>query len=360
MIISSPNSFFASKNTTKGFQSDFNKIFYPDELDRIYIMKGGPGTGKSSFMRDIARFSESKNVTVEYFYCSSDPVSLDGIILKEPKIALIDGTSPHLVDPNFPGIVENIINLGNFWDINKLSENKREIIQLIKDKSKFYKRAYQFLSAYGEIGGEIFQLAKGCLDSKKMIENIFRQSEKVFRKNADGNEQIRNIATFGADGLVETLSYQNISEKIWVVEDHLFSGHLYLKELENLARNHNQNFMKSTSPVLPDYPNALYFSDSKSCFILGKRDYDFEIPGKEYHYINMKRFLNAEKVKENKQKNKFGLKCMAMLLEGASDAFREAKSIHKELESYYISAMDFEKMKEIKKMVQKAILDSIS
>ncbi len=359
MILSSPRSFFASRNTVSGFHSDFQTIFSPTDLNQIYIMKGGPGTGKSSFMRDIANFAKEHGITVEYFFCSSDPKSLDGIILKEPKIAIIDGTSPHTTDPNFPGVVENIINLGNFWDINKLAENKTEIIGLIKEKTKFYKRAYQFLSAYGEIAREIFSMSKSNLNCKKMMENLARQSEKVFTKNASGKISYRNIATFSAEGLVKSDSFLYLSKTIYIVEDYLFSGYIYLKALEELSEQKKQNVVISRSPILTEYPNALYFPDTKCAFVIGERDYDTELPQIEYHYVNMKRFLNMEKIKENKQKNKFGYKCMAMLLDGATESFDEAKRIHKNLESYYISAMDFDRLEEIKNLVKSSILDKL-
>ena len=47
--------------------------------------------------------------------CSSDNNSLDGIVIPKLKIAILDGTA-HVVDPVFPGVVDEIINLGQFWD----------------------------------------------------------------------------------------------------------------------------------------------------------------------------------------------------------------------------------------------------
>ena len=44
--------YFASANTEKGFVSYFDEIY--GVLDRVYIIKGGPGTGKSHFIRNIA------------------------------------------------------------------------------------------------------------------------------------------------------------------------------------------------------------------------------------------------------------------------------------------------------------------
>lgn len=53
--------------------------------------------------------------SVEYYYCSSDTSSLDGIVLKHSGTAILDGTSPHTTDPAYPGAVEEIINMGDFF-----------------------------------------------------------------------------------------------------------------------------------------------------------------------------------------------------------------------------------------------------
>ena len=43
--------FFAAANTEEGFYSIFESVFPPSALDKIFIIKGGPGTGKSTLMR---------------------------------------------------------------------------------------------------------------------------------------------------------------------------------------------------------------------------------------------------------------------------------------------------------------------
>ena len=69
---------------------------------------------------------------VEYFHCSSDPNSLDGIIINDLKIALIDGTAPHTLEPKYAGAVEMIINIGDFFDEKRLILQKNEISGIIQ------------------------------------------------------------------------------------------------------------------------------------------------------------------------------------------------------------------------------------
>lgn len=356
MIQTEDRTFFASMNSCNGFYSDFHTIFDPLKLEKTYILKGGPGTGKSTFMKTVSEIAKNKGLIVEHYICSSDPNSLDGIIILEKSIAILDGTSPHTFDPNFPGVVENTINLGSFWNSEKLCQNKSEIISLIKEKKKFFHRANKFLTAYGEIQNEIISISKEALLKTKMNQNIQRQGQAVFTKNSTLNVAKKNIATINKFGYVKLDSFEKMSKNIYIIEDNCFSGYLYLKELLNLAISENQDIYVSSSPEDPALPNALYFPRSSTCFVIGDRNYEAERKEKNYHYINMNRFLEKEFVNKNKQKIRFGQKCMKMLFEGAISAFSDASIRHESLERFYISAMDFQSLEEAKKRVISKIL----
>ncbi|WP_243158021.1 hypothetical protein [Aminipila terrae] len=89
---------YPGNNTTEGFYSYYNYILGQREANRIICIKGGPGVGKSTFMRKIGETYLEKGEDVDFMHCSSDNNSLDGVVLKNRRIALIDATSPHVVD----------------------------------------------------------------------------------------------------------------------------------------------------------------------------------------------------------------------------------------------------------------------
>lgn len=84
--------FFLGANTSRGFCSFFDELQCNDNW-QTYILKGGPGTGKSSGLKRIAK--EVGTAETEYIYCSSDPKSLDAVILHNKEVSIADGTSPH-------------------------------------------------------------------------------------------------------------------------------------------------------------------------------------------------------------------------------------------------------------------------
>src|SRR5690606_25242510 len=115
--------FFLGTNTGQGFYSFYGQLG-KEVSTRLFIIKGGPGTGKSTFMQKIGQEMLSRGFPVEFAHCSSDSNSLDGVLLPSLGIALVDGTSPHIVDPVYPGVVGEILNFGDFWDEKALREKK--------------------------------------------------------------------------------------------------------------------------------------------------------------------------------------------------------------------------------------------
>ena len=98
--------YFLGANSPAGFYSLYDQLIDPAEADAVFILKGGPGCGKSTLMKRVAAAAEERGLQVEYIRCSGDPDSLDGVVipqlnsldailLPEKKTAIVDGTAPH-------------------------------------------------------------------------------------------------------------------------------------------------------------------------------------------------------------------------------------------------------------------------
>ena len=91
--------FFVGANSGGGFQNLFPSLVDLEDTYDLMILKGGPGVGKNTFMREIGRSMEAAGTDVEYLWCSGDPDSLDGVVLPQIHCAVVDGTSPHAAAP---------------------------------------------------------------------------------------------------------------------------------------------------------------------------------------------------------------------------------------------------------------------
>ena len=88
--------FFPGANSAYGFYSLYGQL-YTAASKKVFILKGGPGTGKSTFLNSIGEAMRRDGFDVEYHYCSAAPSSLDGVVIPAAGVALLDGTSPHVV-----------------------------------------------------------------------------------------------------------------------------------------------------------------------------------------------------------------------------------------------------------------------
>ena len=137
---------FAGTNSGTGFFSFFSEIIGP-KTKRVYLLKGGPGTGKSRFMLDIAEALQARGYEQERIYCSSDPYSLDAVVFPEPGAVIIDATAPHALEAEWPGCRDELICLGNYWSAQALIERREEIIRAGREKRGHFAAAFRYFGA---------------------------------------------------------------------------------------------------------------------------------------------------------------------------------------------------------------------
>ena len=118
--------FLLGANTPQGFVSHLGQIINQDAGWRAYIIKGGPGSGKSTMMRKIAgHFKDDPGL--ELICCSSDIDSLDAVIVPSKRFCVLDGAHPHVLEPKHPGAVESLVDLISCLDEDTLSACRGEM-----------------------------------------------------------------------------------------------------------------------------------------------------------------------------------------------------------------------------------------
>lgn len=330
--------YFASANTDKGFVSYFDDIF--GKMDMVYIIKGGPGTGKSSFIRRLSDEAEKRGHNVEYFYCSSDPLSLDGIIVEELKTAIIDGTSPHTYDPKIVGIKEQIINVSANIDRLSLSKNSKEICHLSEEKRALYNNVYNYLAAAGRIESEIRLCNKKYIKREKM-EMAVKRLCKGWKRGTGFEKKIRLVDGISHIGHIVYSTYHTMAENKYVIRDRYGIGSVFLEYIMNCAFEKGLKVVYSPRVLETSENIAIYLPEVSTSFVI-QDEYSVDM-----RVINMDRFIDLEKIKENKQKNRFARRCLNSLYEGVQKGFDEIYELHTSLEKYYIESMDFSKNEEM-------------
>ena len=136
-----PCRWFMGCNSQNGFYSLFGQFTRPEEGWRCILIKGGPGTGKSTLMKRVIKLALQRGQPVEEIHCSSDAASLDGVILPRQMTVLLDATPPHALEPQFPGAVEQPFSLYGCWNEELLFTRREEIVRLGREISGLHWQA---------------------------------------------------------------------------------------------------------------------------------------------------------------------------------------------------------------------------
>lgn len=189
---------FPGGNTAEGFYSYYQYVIDLKEASRVYLLKGGPGVGKSQLMKNIGSFMVDRGYDVEFHHCSADPESLDAIVINALGVAFIDGTAPHVIDPKYPGAVEEILHLGQYWNQEALVEDRQEIIKAIDANGKIYKRVYKYLKAVRLIQDDLEWIYQEAANSRMAATEIEEFISKIVRGHKKRNSVPKERHLFGS------------------------------------------------------------------------------------------------------------------------------------------------------------------
>lgn len=325
----SRKSFFAASNTENGFVSYFAENFR-NRADRCYIIKGGPGTGKSRLMNEMGESAEAAGGKVEYYYCSSDPISLDGLYIEFGKesLAVLDGTAPHAEEIASPGTVDNILDVGRFWDPKALREHKAEIDSWGSKKKSAYAAAYRALSAYGSLTRAADALVEDCTD----IDAIAEETAKIAMSLQKGKIIRSPLSAIGMRGRVSFDTFRENAELTLSVADSRGYGVSYLY-FDHLLRACG-GCRSAAHPILAGRSSGLLSG--------GVAIVEASITDSGEKVIDIADFVDREAYLGVKDRAEHLRELANGALEEAEIAFREAGDAHMKIEEIFISAMDFE------------------
>lgn len=335
---------FPGGNTTKGFHSFYKYILSQKDANRIICLKGGPGTGKSSFMKKIGSHFKTLGYSVEYHHCSSDNNSLDGVVIRELNIALLDGTSPHMVDPITPGAVDEILNLGVALNTPYLEKNKKKILAISADISQSFKRAYMYMDAAKGVHDDWASLNSSAVNDTKFYKLADALKEKIFKDSkcgTYGGERHLFGTAFTPNGIVsfnDDLSKECSCLYVLKGGPGLRKSDM-LKILGHEAQKRGYYVEYFHDPFIPErIENILIDELSVGVFTTN------EISRLHYSGIqyNMSDICHEEVLEKTAPEIDFDKAQFDILNNKALSCISHSHILHDELETYYISAMNFD------------------
>ena len=292
--------YFLGANTKDGFRSLYEDfIRYHDDCF-LWCIKGGPGNGKSSFMRRIGRAAEELGLAVEYILCSGDPDSLDGIYIPALSVIYADATSPHVLEPPLPGVNGRYLDLSAAYKREAaLTGQKERIASLFFSYRAAYERAYSLLRGISHFPENA---SVGLLREK--AEELFAS---VPISTAPYREERRFLSVLTSRGFLRMEDCISSAHQIIRLENTDGLAPLLLEELRSLAETRCARALLFSDPVAPEFLEGLYLPDAGVAFLAGERRFD---PARD------------------------------SLLRKAAAELARAKTLHDELESVYRPFLD--------------------
>jgi GTPase SAR1 family protein len=335
---------FAGGNTSQGFFSYYNNIISQEEASRVFVIKGGPGVGKSTFMKRIGERMLEIGYDIEFFHCSSDNESLDGIKIPELKVAFIDGTSPHIVDPKSPGAVDEILNFGDFWNESGIRPHKNEILKINKEISYIFARAYKYLKAAAavyEANAAIYSEALNTFEvnkySSKLINDLFGGVSGAVR---DGKERNLFASALTPSGYCNYLDSILADNKVFEIVGNLGTGEdKILGKIKNAAIERGYDVEVFYCSLNPHKIDHLFIPLLNTAFTTSNFYHSSKVD--KFETIDMQEFIIPEVVERYKEDIRQNIEEFDNLMSVALLTIRRAKVLHDRLETYYVPNIRF-------------------
>lgn len=336
--------FFLGANAPKGYYSRFDQLFSAAPKGRCWLLKGGPGTGKSTMLKKTASVLGEKNMSTELIYCSADTDSLDAVIAENGKFVMADATLPHAVEPKYPGAYETTVSLCDCWNEEKLKENAEKAVRLFDENRRLHEHARRYISAAANLLEEAAKLGADCVFQEKAAGTAARICAKEFGKKhrRAGTEKLRFLSAVTDKGVFFfNNTIKILCDKVYLIEDECgAASKIFLNTVRKNALEHGFDIIVCKCPVFPaEKTEHIFIPELRLGFITGNKRHSLDVM--PYRIIHAKRFFDEKKYARNKIKIKFALRSAAGLIEEAVKRMKEAKKIHDELEAVYIPAMDF-------------------
>lgn len=337
---------FPGAVTSQGFYS-FYHYMIEQNANHIFVLKGGPGVGKSTFMKRIGETMLDRGYDIEYHGCSSDNGSIDGVVIPNLKIAVLDGTAPHIVDPKNPGAVDEIVNLGEYWNEAMIKQSREEIINCNSKVSGYFQRAYFALQEAKIALEEWKYYTKAYQDWSKINQMTLQIEKEIFMIEPKGQGNERHLFAWahtpqGKIEYIDTLLHE--TNRLYMLIGQPGTGKsTFLSRLAERASTYGLDVHYYHSTLDPSKLDIIILPELRIAFVINSEPYSFisEFNG-EIITLDFEQSLNkAELMQDCGEELRDCQLRVSQHITRARKHSEKAKATHDLMETYYVPAMNF-------------------
>ena len=335
--------YFLGANSPSGFYSLYAHLLPDEGAEGIFILKGGPGCGKSSFLRRVARHAQAAGQRCVLVPCSGDPDSLDALILPELGVAIADGTAPHVIEPRYPGAVDSYIDLGRFYDRRGLTPLRQDIIDAADGYKAQYTRVYRCLDAAGALRRDRRELILTPALRARLAKRAAGIIRREIKKNGGsrGTAAPRFLSAVTCRGrlcLWETVGAQ--ARRVYELSDPYGVSHELLSPILAAALEAGHDAVACPDPMAPERLAHLILPGAGLAFVSSAPGMAY--PQRPYRRLRLDAMADPELCRANRARLRFSQKVAAALEDEAVSGLARAKEAHDALEALYNPHVDFD------------------
>ena len=332
--------YFLGANSKDGFSSLYESFIDPAAGGFLWVIKGGPGCGKSTLMRRIGKAAEESGLPVEYILCSGDPDSLDAVWLPSKGVGYVDGTAPHVQEAAFPGASSKYLDMSRFLDDGALRDHLPEIVDLNRRYKALYAEAYALLAAGTALLPKNYPGLWGDAESAKLDKKLAGLAGRELRRLGKApHTKHRFLSAVSCRGRVLLEDSLTACGRVCVLDNALGLGHEYLARLAGLAAERGYDTVLCHDPLEPEKPEAVLLPEADLAFIAVERPEQLSL--RPWRHLRLDASVDPDRLAGLRPLLRQRRKESALLLNRAMQTLAEAKALHDALEALYRPHVDF-------------------
>lgn len=246
------------------------------------------------------------------------------------------------MEPQYPGVVERYVNMGDCYDKEALWPLRQEIMDCMSGYKGCYQRAYHCLGA----AAEIMEDQRMILFTDTLCQKLAKRARGILvreipRHKADCPGQITqrflNAVTHrGALCLYDTVLSQ--CDRVYALTDNCGLAHELLVHLLAGIVANGYEVVACPDPMAPDRLAHLLVPQLSLAFLTSSASQSF--PGQPYRRIRLDSMADSELLRRNRPRLRFAKKVSSALEEEAVASLAQAKAMHDDLEAIYNPHVD--------------------
>ena len=324
---------------------------------QMYLIKSGPGCGKSTLMKRLALKAEQKGESIQRIHCASDPDSLDGVIFLSRRAAIVDATAPHVLEPDAPGAEEQVVSLYHTLDADALRAHADEVKHLFAQNAALRSRAARYIASAGSLLLDSRRAEACSANFEKVRRYVKRLCTRLLpRTEGTASEELRLLSAITPKGMVFYRgTVEALADRYVVFRDDYGAVSRLLLELiraEALARGYH--IITCPCAMHPeDQIDHIFIPALRLAFLTDNLWHPIQLPGVQA--VRCTRFVDRENLSGFRARLRFNDRAASELIDQAVALMAQAKNCHDELETYYRAAVDFDQVNAVAANCQKIL-----